>query len=181
MKIMLAALVMLCVAAMSAQGQVMLRVIKNENTEVKDRTRGTYYSSRTSAETLSYSIEVTNAGQAAVEGVEIKWAILLKPRGSGKPKLVEGTKMVKMERSEKQTVETDPIQTRESYRSTYSNYNYDVLEEVGHSVEVIAGGKTIASEFKPMDIKPKIEAARRVAEPKSEPPVTPRYPKRSKQ
>lgn len=170
---MLPVLIVLCAAATGALGQgtpLLLRVIKSENSEVKDRLYSGSYSRHTTAETLTYAIEVTNAGQTPVSGVEIKWAILLKPRGSGKQQLVEGTQTLNLARAEKQTVETTPVQTRQAWRSSVSSYNYDVLEEVGHVVEVIVAGKTVASETKPMDVKQKIEIERRAAE--SKPPLT---------
>jgi hypothetical protein len=181
MKTILTVLWLWCAVVVGAYGQavpLMLRVTKNQTAETKDRMHTGYYSRSTTAETLSYTIEVTNAGQSQLTGVEVRWAILLKPRGNAKPKLAKGTKTLTLARSEKQTVETDPVQIRESWRSSYSTYNYDMLEEVGHSIEVIVDGKTVASEIKPMDAKQKIEVARRSAEPPPAPAPDPSRPAR---
>jgi hypothetical protein len=164
-----------------AQGvPLMLRVIKNESTATKDRVYIGDYSRHTTADSLSYLIEVTNAGQTPLEDIQVKWAILLKPRGEPQLKLVEGTKTIKLGRSEKDTVETDPVQTRQAWRSSLSSHNYGVVEEVGHSVEVIHGGKTIASEFKPMNIKPKIDAQRAADQKETHTPASSSSTKKSK-
>jgi len=164
-------LIGMCVAgcgAMTVHGQIMLRVVKNEGTAIKDRLYSGDYSRHTTTDTLAYVIEVTNASQVPMKDIEVKWAVLVKPR-NGKQKLVEGTKTLSLGRSEKDSVETEPIQTRQAWRSSYSSYNYDVVEEVGHMVEIIVGGKTVASEIKPMDVKAKIEVQRAVGEKESAP------------
>ena len=152
------------VSASHAGIPLLLKVTKNENQDIRAHFQARNYNRRSGADVLTYSIQLINAGQTPIKDVEVKWAILMRARSSTKQKLTEGSSTASLDKMGKFALDTDPVDIRQIWRSSVSTHSSDVMEEVGHTVEVIVDGKVVASEIKPMDVKPKIEAARRAEE-----------------
>jgi hypothetical protein len=157
---------LLAIGAAPAFGQapsLMLNVKKKEKTETKQRTTSSgYYSTyqyRSGVETLSYAVEIINAG-GDVPNAKVSWAVVLRETGSGQLKVVEGTRTAELKRGQKFSFETDIIELGSFSRSNYYNSKSSNAELVGYLVEALVDGKVVASDAKPMDIRTKVQEAR---------------------
>jgi hypothetical protein len=151
--------------ALAQAPTLMLTVKKKENVQTTSRSTSTGYyyggySSRSGVETLSYTVELINAGGEAVPNVKISWTIVVREAGGGGLRLIEGVRTTELKRGQKFNFETDVIEMGSFSHSTYGNSRSTNAELVGYLVEAVVDGKAVASAAQPMDIRNKIEEAR---------------------
>ena len=136
--------------------------IKKNRPEVRSSSYG-----REESQTINYLIELANASATAVNDVQIKWAILYKPRSTyTEVQIVEGEKTCTLGVGQKFICETDPVDlqgtaTISSYSGRYkSGYNAQII---GYAVDVLVKGAIVTSDIQPSDTKKRIEQAKKHA------------------
>ncbi len=157
---------LVCLGITTTLGQapsLMLTVKKKENTQTTSRTTSSdyygSYQSRSGVETLSYTVDLINAG-GDVSNTKVSWVVVLRETGSGQLKVVEGTRTAELKRGQKFSFETDIIELGSFSRSNYYSSKSSNAELVGYLVEALVDGKVVASDAKPMDIRTKVQEAR---------------------
>lgn len=149
--------IFLPVATFAQVSPVRLKVSKNMK---KDMERGSQHLVR---ETVSYTIEVTNASTTTAQDVLVRWAVLVTPgyRFDGSTwshvgqRILEGERKCSIERIQKCVFESDPIEIAAYVKKEYySRYKSDIT---AYYVEALVDGVVVAADIQPSNAKLRIQ------------------------
>lgn len=132
----------------------------------------------------SYTIQLSRA-LTPLNGVLVRWAILVQAPASGQLRLVQGERTCDVPVRDAVTIRTQPITTSVVIRSTtnYAEYPYNSSSTVGaepvnqikgYEVEVFVNGRRVIVKAEPPAVQQQIEAVR--AAQQQAPPIPPPPP-----
>ena len=114
-------------------------------------------------ESITYTIEITNASPAPVKDISVRWAMMVSSgyryEGAGwtsvAQKILEGEHTCSVDRIQKCVFDTDEVEiaayTKKEY---YARYKSDIT---AYYVEALVNGAVVASEIQPANAKIRIE------------------------
>lgn len=124
-------------------------------------------------ETVSYTIEISNASPAPVKDIQVRWAMIVSSGyrydGAGwtsvSQKILEGEHTCSVDRIQKCVFDTDEVEvaayTKKEY---YARYKSDIT---AYYVEALVNGAVVTSDIQPANAKIRIEEEKSKRGPKT--------------
>jgi hypothetical protein len=138
---------------------VKITATKESDKEYRTTERGRYSKTEEGTESVFYKISIQSRATKALDNLQVKWALLVKPRWEDEPELIEGERKVNLGFGQTFTFQTDTVVlSGTKYKSTYGYSSKSGAELLGYSIEVYQDDKLIAAENNPGDTRRRIDA-----------------------